>query len=554
MRSAGTILRVLPAFAAVCVMEQTALAQTATVFPREVVAPEPPRTEEQTGTVLAVPAPEVATASAAGPGFVLRGVEVEGSSVYDRATLQAAVADFIGRKARFSDLERVADAIEQLYRDDGYLAARALIPAQEVEGGVLRVRVVEGVIETVVLRGDLGRAEPKVRELLEPLIGVRPLRWTEAERRLLLARDLPGVSLIASLRAAGAGEGGLALIVDGSFDVWDGFAALSNYSADTVGPLVATAGAAVNSLILPGDRLQGTLLVTPQIGEQEVGLVSYEAPVLTDGFKLRGWVSATRAEPGDVLEPLDIDYAAYSARIEAEYALIRTRDRSAWVAGGLDATWQDSESGIGPGLDIDEQLRVGFLRGRFVTREWLGGLTDLEAEGRAGLSFLGASEEGDEGLSPEGSDPQFLSLQGRAEFLRPIGAFWTIDAELRGQIGSDDLPSLERFSLGNYTIGRGFDPGSVSGDSGIAASLEGARRLEIDLGTRVSETELFGFLEGGQAWTAGDDDALASVGAGARARLFDRLDVEGVVIAPLIEPEVDDGGDIRFLFRALTMF
>ena len=276
---------------------------TTTVFPREIVRPEVP---ERVADVEPVLAPEPAAAApAAAPGapaFVLRRVIVEGSTAFDPARLEAAVSEWLGRRATFADLQAIADAIERLYRDEGYLATRAVIPPQEIADGALRVRIVEGVIDAIALRGDLGGAERRVRELLEPLVGVRPLRWEAVERRLLLARDLPGVSLLAALRAAETEqEGALVLVVDATLDPKDGFASLSNYSSDTAGPWVLTAGGGGNSVFLSGDRLQALGLLAAEIGEQEVGLVSYQAPAFTDGLTLEATASVTRSEPGDVL-------------------------------------------------------------------------------------------------------------------------------------------------------------------------------------------------------------------------------------------------------------
>lgn len=544
-------------FALVLLLRSEAEAQTATPFPREILTPEAPERADPTAPALVVPEGQAGVSVPdSGASFVLRGVEITGSSVYDDATLQAAVAGWIGRPARFSDIRALSDAIEALYRDDGYLATRAVVPAQEIEGGVLRVTIIEGVIETIALRGDLGRAEPKVRELLAPLVGRKPLKWAEAERRLLLARDLPGVSLIASLRAVGSDSaGGLALVVDAGHDPFDAFLSTSNYSSPSVGPWVVTGGAGANSLLVPGDRLEGIGLFTPDIGEQEVVLLSYEVPVLTDGLVLRASGSATWSEPGDVLDFLEIDYNAWTARIEAEYAMLRTRERSFWLSAGLDATWQESDVEAFPflDLDIDEELRVAFVGGRYVTNQLLGGVTDIKASVRKGLSILGASEEGDDGLSPPGSDPEFLSAQASVDFDRALTPDWTLATRVAGQVG-DDLPSLERFSLGNYTIGRGFEPGLATGDSGIAGSVEVERHFDYAVTGRVSGTSAFGFLEGGKAWIDDGDESVASVGLGLRATVFDRIDLEGALAVPLDKPRFDENSDVRFLFRAQTLF
>ena len=47
----------------------------------------------------------------------------------------------------------------------------------------------------------------------------------------------------------------------------------------------------------------------------------------------------------------------------------------------------------------------------------------------------------------------------------------------RAQIGFDPLLSFEEFTAGNYTVGRGYDPATLTGDSGagVAVELRGPR-------------------------------------------------------------------------------
>ena len=69
-------------------------------------------------------------------------------------------------------------------------------------------------------------------------------------------------------------------------------------------------------------------------------------------------------------------------------------------------------------------------------------------------------------------DPTATVLRGSAygEF-RPVPRL-TLALGLRGQWSNDPLLSFEEFSAGNYTVGRGYDPGTLLGDSGIGLQAE----------------------------------------------------------------------------------
>ena len=52
--------------------------------------------------------------------------------VYDEPRLQALAAPYIGRDIPLSDLYKLAEDVTRLYREDGYLLSRAIIPPQSI--------------------------------------------------------------------------------------------------------------------------------------------------------------------------------------------------------------------------------------------------------------------------------------------------------------------------------------------------------------------------------------------------------------------------------------
>ncbi|MGF1445042.1 MAG: ShlB/FhaC/HecB family hemolysin secretion/activation protein [Pikeienuella sp.] len=487
---------------------------------------------------------------------MLQGVAFVGATAYDEARLRELIADKLGRPVDFGGLREITDRIEALYRADGFLAVRAVIPAQRIQSGVVQIRIIEAQIADVVVRGDLGRAEPEVRALLEPLIGQRPLSAAAAERALLLARDLPGVNLLAALRARqGETPGELVLLVEGTLAAVDGFASVSNLASEFSGPTAFTAGAAVNSAFLSGDRLEAVGLTSLDIGEQVLGQFSYDFPTGIAG--LRGVVegSITYSETGGPLSELDLTYRSQIVRVGGEYTIIRSRARTVTAEGGLEVIHQTSDALFDP-IEIDEDLRVFYAGGRVIEADLAGGLLDARLGLRVGVEALGASSEGDPGLTrgPQ-TDPSFVSAQFNADYRRALPLGLVLTGRASGQASTGNLPSLETFSLGNYTIGRGFDPGSLTGDHGLAASLELAYPLAILEIAPIAAPEAFGFVDTGRVWNDGGVDAgLTSLGAGARWQVFDRVSAEVFVAVPVQSSDLVQDDDIRGLFRLTTFF
>ncbi len=527
-------------------------------FPREAVEPQLPErpAAPRPGPALRVDEPERQRPQAGGPQFVLEDVAFEGSSAYDAARLRALIADKIGQPVDFTGLQEITDRVEALYRADGFLAVRAVIPAQRIAGGQVRVTIVEASISEVLLRGELGRAEPQIRRELERLVGVKPLSAAAAERALLLARDLPGVNLLAALRARESEvPGDLILLVEGTHAPLDGFVSVSNLASEFAGPTVFTGGAALNSLGFSGDRLDAVALTSLDIGEQVLGQLTYSAPTGVEGLRLFAAASLTYSETGGPLSDLNVVYRSQIVRAGLDYAVIRSRARTLGLRGGFEAIRQDSDALFDP-IEVDENLRVFFTDLRFIESDLGGGILDTTTALRLGVEALGASSEGDAGLTggPD-TDPSFFSAGVSADYRRPLPFDLAVTGRVRGQVSTGNLPSIETFSLGNYTIGRGFDPGALTGDHGLAASLELAYALPIEGIEALAAPEAFGFVDTGRVWNEdGLDAGLTSVGAGARWQLFERVAAEVYVAVPVQSSDLVDEDDVRGLFRLTTFF
>ena len=79
------------------------------------------------------------------------------------------------------------------------------IPEQRISGGALVLDVIEAHVVNVRVRGDIGPAQSAVERYVEKLRGMKPFDMRKAQRYLLLASDVPGVRISASLRAAAEG-------------------------------------------------------------------------------------------------------------------------------------------------------------------------------------------------------------------------------------------------------------------------------------------------------------------------------------------------------------
>ncbi|HIF33642.1 MAG TPA: ShlB/FhaC/HecB family hemolysin secretion/activation protein, partial [Planctomycetaceae bacterium] len=71
---------------------------------------------------------------------------VDGSTVYSGRDLLPLYENFLGSEVSLTDVFQIARRITVKYRGDGYILSRAVVPAQQIQAGVVTIDVVEGFV------------------------------------------------------------------------------------------------------------------------------------------------------------------------------------------------------------------------------------------------------------------------------------------------------------------------------------------------------------------------------------------------------------------------
>ncbi len=110
-----------------------------------------------------LPKPSDAMPAAAASDVRIRiySFEIEGVTLLPTAEVEAQLAGLIGQEASLDDLRLAAARVTALYREHGYFLARAYVPAQRINGGGVRIAVLEGRFDRVEASGSarLGSAQ-----------------------------------------------------------------------------------------------------------------------------------------------------------------------------------------------------------------------------------------------------------------------------------------------------------------------------------------------------------------------------------------------------------
>ena len=474
--------------------------------------------------------------------YAVADVAVEGGTLYAPAELAALFGGVRGQ-ATGAQMAAAAQALLERYRADGYLLT-TVAPAYVPVTHRLVIRVVEARIAAVRLDGDVGPVAAQIHRFLDPLTEAGPIKQAVLERRLLLAQDIPGISLQGVLQPSEGAPGELVLVAKVARTPFNVLALASNRGAANLGPEQGLLVLSANSFSEYGERSEVSLLRSVN-GTQIFGQAASEVFLGGDGLKLRIQAGSGTTDPSGVLRALAYDGVTSTAGVALSYPLIRSRQQSLVLGGNLDLVESHvSETQAVIGRD---NLRLARLALDYVGSDlWLGeargGVNALGLRLSQGVPVFGATRNGDALASRPGERGDFSKAGLEASRTQSLwrwegGASLAVQTSVAGQISGSVLPPAEKFFLGGDRLNRGYYAGQVTGDSALAASAE----VQFNTGwspdlfgaARPVGVQVYGFYDWGETWENQASDAnhrLASFGAGARLTLAPgyELDLEAV--------------------------
>ncbi|MES2033594.1 MAG: POTRA domain-containing protein, partial [Pseudomonadota bacterium] len=194
---------------------------------------------------------------------------VAGALALSPDDLAPAYAGEIGVERPVSVVCDIRDRVAALYLRRGVLASVA-IPEQRISDGELVLEVVEARIVAVNYHGDAGPAQRQVARYLDKLKGMAPFDLEVAQRYLLLASDIPGVQVQATLKPAPGGQGAVELDIAVSRDPFGASVQVQNYGSKTIGRELGLARVDFNSFTALGERTSLVAYWTLGSDEQRV--------------------------------------------------------------------------------------------------------------------------------------------------------------------------------------------------------------------------------------------------------------------------------------------
>ena len=156
-------------------------------------------------TAPALPAPEQ-VAVPPPPRFDIERFDVQGNTLLSAAEIGEAVGPYTGKSKDFADVQRALESLQDRYQRRGFGAVQVVLPEQELERGVIVLRVVEPKLGKVTIEGNRHYDETNIRRSLPSLREGATPNALEIGRNARLVNENAGKRATVLLRA-GANEG-----------------------------------------------------------------------------------------------------------------------------------------------------------------------------------------------------------------------------------------------------------------------------------------------------------------------------------------------------------
>ena len=447
--------------------------------------------------------------------FLVQSIQIVGNTLIDTPTLVALVADAQGQTLTLPQLGELAARITAHYQNQGYPLARAIIPAQTIALGVVRMEVIEARYGKVGLNNTSRVPSDVLQAALAPLQSGQAIGQTEMDHTLLLLSDIAGVVINATLKPGEAVGTSDLLVETTPGSVLSGNAVVDGYGNRYTGRERIGATLNVNNPLHHGDTLNVSGLSSGS--GMNYGRLAYESLLNGQGTRMGGAYSALDYTLGDPLAALKAHGTAQVNSLWTKHPLLRSRDFNVYGQIQYD------------GLQLRDHVDASSIRTDRTLENWTLSLSGdaRDTLGAGGINSWGlgltAGHVGFDDNAAQLADAASAKTQGNFSKwnanlarLQALGAQDTVYLAFSAQWSNTNLDSSQKMGVGGpYTV-RAYDMGAVSGDSGYFVSAE----YRHDLGQAAGgQWQAVAFIDSANVtvnhntWTTGDNSATLS-GAG----------------------------------------
>lgn len=442
--------------------------------------------------------------------FPINDIQLSGAEQLPERARQQLVRPYLNQCLGLSQIQTLVQQVSDWYLNRGYVTSRAFLTEQDLAQGVLRLYVLEGRLQEILLEQQpslmLAMAFPgmegKILNLRDIEQGMEQINRLHRQpvQIDILPGDRPGYSRV-NLHAAPAFPLQLGLSVDNSGQKSTG---VEQINGSLIGNnLVGVA----DQWFISGGRSSAFASDRDAQNVQASVSLPYGYWIADYSYAWSSYLSTFQQQQ----YAWRYDGASESHRLNVARVLYRNDQLKTGLTLGL--THRNHRNYLNDiRLQSSSRTLTQWSLGLNHSQKLWGGYGTFNPGFSRGVPWLGA--ESDQHKSADAPRAEFNKWSLSASYFLPLGHEWTWLSSAYGQWSSDRLYGSERLTLGGESSVRGFKEQYLSGDSGGFWRNEISRSLlTLPL---LGDLSVLAALDGGYLHSGPDDsEAKGSLVGGA---------------------------------------
>lgn len=263
---------------------------------------------------------------AGGETTEIKHIQFSGISKFTQAQLieQALGGEAImGKSHDLATIKGFANQVSEYYRNHRYPFARAFIPAQTIDNGILLITVVEGKYGQIITTGEDNLLNQQAQDFLSSLKTGDVIESASLERATLILSDQPGIQsrpLIQPSSEIGAGDLMVGITRDKPYA---GSITIDNHGNRYTGENKVKTDLNISSPFRLGDQISLSGLYSQE--QMWLGHVGYHLPLHRDGLRATISYAHTYYQLGKDFKDLGAKGTADIVNAGLSYPLVRSQ-------------------------------------------------------------------------------------------------------------------------------------------------------------------------------------------------------------------------------------
>ncbi len=427
----------------------------------------------------------------------LKSIDFSGNKKYPEEKLLGYFKDLINKDVTFTDLTNASLQVQSLYRQNGFITTRVIIPKQDFLKGDIKVAVIESYLEDIVITGGTEGTREYIKYMTSNVLNnnlrKKIFNFNDLERQLLLIKKSSIGQLSSTLsRGSRLGTSLLTINIDPDPYKFSAFSDtdISNNLGDYVVGLKSSYTTKNNKPLKIGTSAKYAFPIPDGLTS---GIIFLEKPIFKNGLTLNSIYAYSSTKTKDLFpltsgESINKGSSEYiSLGISYPFILKRNAeigfDITTTIQNSHQDLYQDNSFSNNVSTDRIRAVRMGLNARRSLKRSY-NTARFTYSQGFEGWEDTLTSAQQKSNLD---SKPNFSTYKldlSRQQYLGESGL--TLEFNASGQIASTPLPTPEKFSFGGPDYGRGFANSHIFGDSGWSSSVQLSKNIYSKKGRSIS--------------------------------------------------------------------